>query len=223
MLDRRDDVLRRVAAGRLATVFLPLGRAALAFFLPAAVALFAVFLPDDFFAAFDDDFFLVTFFRASFRFDFDFDLPALAVFLAEAFFPELRFFAAFRTVFFFEAFFLFEAFFFEALLAPDFLREPAFFFVDFFLAGARARLLDAFLATFLEVFFLVLVFLLGIRGISEWLKMQPAIIHRSPDSGSLLVGLCGDPKLRADRRDPEYSTRPSGARLPRSCRCPRER
>ena len=103
-------------------------------------------------------FFEDDFFRVTFfleSFRLDFDLPALAVF-----------FVFFLLVFF--------------------LRDGAFL-ADFFALDLRTAfaLVFFFETFFFEAFFFALVFLAAIRVCPGWLKMQPAIIHRSFGSGSL--------------------------------------
>ena len=180
--ERRAVVLRRAGTRRLlAAVFFD-GRAwrlVAAFFFELWVRVLVAFFLGVFFAfAFVADFFLVTFFRASFRFAFVFafacDLATLAVF-----FLRVVFFAAFFAVFlltFFVTRFLAVAF---------FLLAVAFFLVVFFTVRATGRLRDAFFADFFETLFLEAAFLVGMRGIPGWLQMQPAIIHRSLGGGSL--------------------------------------
>jgi hypothetical protein len=119
--------------------------------------------------AVEADFFLVTFFCASFRLDVD--VPAVAVFFL------LVFFAAFFATFFPDVF-----------LTADFFRDTAFllevaffleavFLLEGFFARAAADVGEARFAVFLLVRFLAAAFFVGIQEIPGWLQMQPAIIH----------------------------------------------
>jgi hypothetical protein len=182
-LARRVVVLRRLAgerlllAGFLLEIFLAgrAGRVEAVFFFELRVRVLADFFFD---AAFEADFFLVTFLRESFRLAFD-RLPALADFFLLAFFVGAflaPFFleAVFFVTFFFETFVLL-AFFFVVRLLPAFFfdevffLETAFFRLSFFLlpflAARTAPLLrDDFFATFFETFFLEAAFFLdGMR------------------------------------------------------------
>lgn len=140
------------------------------FFFELRMALLADFFLVD--LAFEAGFFLVTFFRASFRLAFD--LPALAFFLLTFFFDFLPDFLAGFLLDFLVGFLL--VFFLAFLL--DFL---VFFLPD----RATPRLREVFFADFLETRFFEVAFLVGMRGDPGWLEMQPAIIHRTIGCGSL--------------------------------------